>query len=199
MVRQLVKLSSFNTLGWRIALSLAAGLLLAWGLSEVSFFILKDSSDHVPQQIELVIPAGTAERVARGEAPPSIPPDMVFGIGDTLVVKNADTVSHQLGPVWVPPGASASLSLDQAAKFTYACTFQPSRYLGLDVRPRVTWATRVQAIAFAGPPMAALIAIYSFVLWPVRRSPIADRKSHTAKQALSVETGDLPSAISDKP
>jgi hypothetical protein len=47
--------------------------------------------------------------------------------------------------------------------------------------------------------MAALIVIYSFVLWPLRKSPIADRKSHTAKQALSVETSDLPSAISDKP
>ena len=159
---------SFNTIGWRIAVSLLIGLLLAWGMSEAAFFLLKDSSDHVPQQIELVVPAGTAERVARGEAPPSIPPDMVFVIGDTLVVKNEDTVSHQLGPVWVPPGASASLALDQAAKFSYACTFQPSRYLGLDVRPRVTWTTRVQAIAFAGPPMAALMVIYSFVLWPLK-------------------------------
>lgn len=173
---------SVNTIGWRIALSLLVGLLLAWGMSEAAFFILKDSSDHVPQQIELVIPAGTAERVARGEAPPSIPPDMVFVIGDTLAVKNEDSVSHQLGPVWVPPGASASLALDHAAKFSYACTFQPSRYLGLDVRPRVTWTTRLQAIAFAGPPMAALMVIYSFVLWPLKpkaadsRLRIADSK-----------------------
>jgi hypothetical protein len=93
---------------------------------------------------------------------------MVFVVGDTLVVRNEDTVSHQLGPVWVPPGASASLSLDRAEKFSYACTFQPSRYLGLDIRPRVTWTTRVQAVAFAGLPMAALMVIYSFVLWPLR-------------------------------
>src|SRR5574341_1751942 len=159
---------SVNTIGWRIALSLLVGLLLAWGMSEAAFFILKDSSDHVPQQIELVIPAGTAERVAQGEAPPSIPTDMVFVIGDTLVVKNEDSVSHQLGPVWVPPGASASLALDQAAKFSYACTFQPSRYMGLDVRPRVTLTTRLQALFLAGPPMAALIAIYSVVLWPLK-------------------------------
>jgi hypothetical protein len=172
---------SFNTIGWRIALSLLIGLLLAWGMSELAFFILKDRSDHVPQRIELVIPAGTAERVAKGEAPPSIPSDMVFVIGDTLVVRNEDSVDHQLGPVWVPPGASASLSLDRAQKFSYACTFQPSRYLGLDVRPRVTNATRLQAILLAGPPMAALLAIYSLVIWPL--------KAADSKRPLRVANG----------
>src|SRR3972149_2383272 len=108
---------SFNTLPWRITLSLLAGLLLAWGMSEVAFLLLRDSSDHVPQKIELVIPAGTAERVARGEGVPAIPPEMVFVVGDTLVVKNEDSVSHQLGPVWVPAGAEASLALDVANKY----------------------------------------------------------------------------------
>ena len=162
--------TSFNTLGSRIVLSLAVGLFLAWAMSEGAFLILKDASDHAPQRVELVIPAGTAERVAKGESPPTIPAEMVFVVGDTLVVKNEDSVAHQLGPVWTPPGASASLLLDQADSFAYACTFRPSRYLDLDVRPRVTLTTRLQALAFAGPPMAVLIFLYSLVIWPLAAS-----------------------------
>ena len=97
--------------------------------------------DRAPQRIELVIPAGTADQIASGQAVPSIPTDMVFVVGDTLVVKNEDTASHQLGPIWVPPGTSASLNLDTANRYSYACSFQPSRYLGLDVRSRVTCST----------------------------------------------------------
>ena len=162
---------SIHTLGGRIAVSLVVGVFLAWAVNELAFFLLKDTSDHTPQRFEIVIPAGTADRVARGETPPSLPAEMTFVIGDTLVVTNEDDVPHQLGPVWVPPGASASLALERAAKFSYACTFQSSRYLGLDVRPRVTTTTRLQALFLAGPPLGALLAIYSIVLWPLRKNP----------------------------
>jgi len=99
----------------RLLISFVIGLVLAWGMSEVSFALLRDSSDHVPQRVELDIPAGTADRVAAGEAVPSLPPEMVFVVGDVLVVRNDDLVSHQLGPVWVPPGSSASLALERGA------------------------------------------------------------------------------------
>jgi hypothetical protein len=159
---------NFNTLGWRALLALAAGVLMAWGMSEMAFGLLKDGSDHTPQRIELVIPAGTAARIAAGEGVPSIPAELSFVVGDTLVVKNEDVVAHQLGPVWAPPGASASLQLDQPNQFAYACTFQPSRYLGLDVRPRVTLTTRLQALFFAGPPMGVLLLLYSLALRPLK-------------------------------
>jgi hypothetical protein len=111
--------------------------------------------------------------VAAGEAVPSLPPEMVFVVGDVLVVRNDDLVSHQLGPVWVPPGSSASLALERPDKYSYACSFQPSRYLGLDVRSRVTLTTRVLAIVLAGPPMGVLIGIYSLIVRPVRQPPAA--------------------------
>jgi len=152
----------------RIGISLALGLAIAWLIAEGSFVILRDKSDHAPQRIELVIPAGTADKVAAGQAVPSLPADMVFVVGDTLVVKNEDTTSHQLGPIWAPPGASASLNLDTANRYSYACSFQPSKYLGLDVRSRVTMATRIIAILFAGIPTGAMFAIYSFVAFPLK-------------------------------
>jgi hypothetical protein len=152
----------------RIGISLALGLAIAWIIAEGSFVILKDKSDHTPQRIELVIPAGTADEVAAGQAVPSLPADMVFVVGDTLVVKNQDTTSHQLGPIWVPPGTSASLNLDTANRYSYACSFQPSQYLGLDVRSRVTMATRIIAILFAGIPTGAMLAVYSLVAFPLK-------------------------------
>lgn len=158
----------------RLLISFVIGLVLAWGMSEVSFALLRDSSDHVPQRVELDIPAGTADRVAAGEVVPSLPPEMAFVVGDVLVVRNDDLVSHQLGPVWVPPGSS---SVPQSAlerpEYSYACSFQPSRYLGLDVRSRVTLTTRVLVIVSAGPPMAAPIGIYSLIVRPVRQPPAA--------------------------
>ncbi len=157
-----------NTFKGRLLLSIIAGALVAILISEGAFLLLRDTSDHLPQRIELVIPAGTAEQVAAGKSVLSIPSEMSFVVGDTLVVKNEDNVAHQLGPVWVPPASSASLTLDQANKFSYACTFQTTRYLGLDVRSRVTWGTRLQAFLMVGPPMMALFAIYNLVVWPLK-------------------------------
>ncbi len=161
-------MSQRNAILGRIGISLAVGLFFAWVIAEGTYVLLKDRSDRAPERIELVIPAGTAHQVATGQAVPSIPASMVFVVGDILVVKNEDTVSHELGPVWVPPGSSASLNLDQANSYAYTCSFQPGRYLGLDVRPRTTLVTRLTAILLAGLPTGALLAVYSFVAWPLK-------------------------------
>src|SRR5512147_983320 len=117
----------------RILLSAVLGLLLGAVISEVPFLFLRDTA-RAPREITLTIPAGTAEQVARGEQPPSIPANMTFVVGDKLTVKNDDAVEHKLGPLWIPPNSSAQLSLDQEANFAYECSFQPGKYLGLDVR-----------------------------------------------------------------
>ena len=158
------------TLRGRILISIVAGIGLAFLLSEAAFlFVIKNAQDRDPQRIELVIPDGTAARVAAGQPVPSIPQDMAFVVGDVLVVRNQDSVSHQLGPVWVPSGASSSLTMSEENSYSYACSFQSTRNLGIDVRGRVTWFTRFQAVFIAGPPMAALIALYSLVMWPIRK------------------------------
>ncbi len=151
----------------RVLVCVLIGSILAWGFSEVTFIILRDQNNHAPSRIELVIPAGTAERVAAGQSIPAIPPEMSFVIGDVLVVNNQDSVSHQLGPLWVPPGARANLAMEIENQYAYACTFQPSQYLGLDVRPRVTMQTRIQAILLAGLPMGMLMFAYSLAAWPL--------------------------------
>jgi len=143
------------------------GLVLGAAISELSFVFLHDTA-RPPKVIEIVIPDGTADRVALGEAPPAIPNSMTFVVGDTLLIKNDDSVNHELGPLWIPAGASASLSLDAVQSYAYACSFQPGKYLGLDVREALTLNTRIFGILSSGLPLGGLIALYSLIL-PVKK------------------------------
>jgi hypothetical protein len=155
----------------RILISLLLGLLLGVAVGEIPFLFLRETA-RPPQEIVLTIPAGTAERVSRGEQPPSIPQNMIFVVGDTLVVDNQDSVDHKLGPLWIPANSSAQLSLNQKESFAYECTFQPGSYFGLDVREALTLSTRLYGITYVGLPIAILIALYSLVI-PVKKNESA--------------------------
>jgi hypothetical protein len=146
----------------RIMVSLAAGCLIGFAISEVTFFFLRETA-RPPKSIEIVIPAGTAELVARGEQPPNLPDDMTFVVGDTLIVKNADVVDHQLGPLWIPAGASARLELGEAENLAVECSFQPDRSVGLDIREALTLSTRLYGVLYTGIPLGILIALYTSV------------------------------------
>ncbi len=152
----------------RIAIILFISIILVGAINEGAYLLLREKSDRVPQTIELVIPDGTAERVAAGEETPTIPDEMVFVVGDVLQVVNQDSVDHQLGPIWVPAGSSGSIILEQADKFAYQCSFQPSRYLGLDVRVGTTAKSRIQALLLAAPPTAVFLFIYSLLIFPMK-------------------------------
>jgi len=158
-----------KTIFSRIGISLLVGILLGALISEVTFRLLNNVEARPPQRIELVIPPGTADRVARGESSPAIPDDLTLVVGDTLVVVNQDTADHRLGPLFVPAGTSASLDLPRSESLSYSCSFQTSRYIDLDVREPLDWGTRLQGILFAGLPMGALIAIYSLIAGPARK------------------------------
>ena len=152
-----------NILIKRLLISLLIGLLLGAAISEIPFIFLQETA-RPPQEIVLTIPLGTAEQVARGEQPPSIPADMIFVVGDLLVVKNEDAVDHKLGPLWIPANSSAQLPLGQVENLAFECTFQPGKYFGLDVREPLTTSTRIFGNIFAGLPMGVLIALYSFIM-----------------------------------
>jgi len=152
----------------RIAISMLIGFAFGALVTEVPFFFLRETA-RPPREVVLDIPPGTAEQVARGEQQPSIPENMVFVVGDVLVVKNEDNVDHKLGPLWIPANSSAQLSLDQEQNTAFECSFQPGKYFGLDVRQPLTLSTRIFGIFYAGLPMGVLIAVYSFVIPPKKK------------------------------
>jgi hypothetical protein len=158
-----------RTMLQRILISCALGLLIAIGVNEFSFFFLKSDTGRAPQRVELVIPAGTADKIAHGEPEPALPDNMVFVQGDILVVKNEDNTNHRLGPLFIPAGTSASLALDQANNLSYTCSFQPTQTFGLDVREAVTPTVRMIGILISGLPLGFLIMLYSFIIWPLKR------------------------------
>jgi hypothetical protein len=147
----------------RVIYSLLVGLLLGVAITEIPFLFLRQTA-RPPKEITLVIPKGTAEQVARGEQPPSIPKNMLFVVGDILIVKNDDNIDHKLGPLWIPANTSARLPLATEDNFAFECSFQPGKSLGIDVHEPLTMSTRIYGIIYAGLPLGILIALYSAVM-----------------------------------
>jgi hypothetical protein len=152
----------------RVGISLLIGLVLGAAISEIPFLFLRETA-RPPQEVVLIIQDGTAEQVARGEQPPSIPDEMIFVVGDTFVIKNEDSVDHKLGSLWIPAHASAQMALEQEASLAFECSFQPGNIFGLDVYEPLTTSTRVFGILYTALPMALLISLYSFII-PVKKT-----------------------------
>ena len=150
----------------RFLIAMALGIILSGLVSEFAFRFLGNTTSRAPKQVALVIPAGTAEKVAQGEV--VLPEEQIFVVGDTLVVRNEDKIAHTLGPLFIPSGSSASLKLDQPENMVFACSFEPTQYYGLDVREALTASTRIEGILIAGIPMGFLLALYSLILLPLR-------------------------------
>jgi uncharacterized membrane protein (DUF441 family) len=150
----------------RMLVCLVIGILVAAIGSEVAFRFQGETNSRPPKTIEIVIPAGTAAKVAQGQS--TLPDNMTFVVGDTLLVRNQDSVTHSLGPLVVPSGTSASLQLDQVGNLDYTCSFQPTNYFGLDIQSALTIGTRLEASLLAGIPLGILIGIYSLALRPAK-------------------------------
>jgi hypothetical protein len=156
----------------RILISILIGLAGAWIVSEASYQLNKDpAARDEANRVELVIPAGTAESIANGEAPVGIPSRMTFVEGDLLIVRNEDSVSHQLGPVWVPPQSSGVLQIGTASDYSYACSFSDTKVFGLEVHPQLTLEARIQGTMAMGLPSSVMIALYSFLVVPIKKKP----------------------------
>jgi hypothetical protein len=150
----------------RMFLFIVFGVIAAAVISEISFRLQGETTSRDPQTIVLVIPAGTAAKVTQGQT--VLPAGQSFMVGDTLQVKNEDSVTQTLGPLVIPPGSSASMKLDQVGSLSYTCSFQPSKYYGIEVQQGLTLGMRVEASLLAGLPLGVLLGVYSLVVKPLK-------------------------------
>ena len=150
-----------------VIILISLGMMLV--ITEGAFLLQRDETDRAPKTIQIVIPEGASQSVEAGEDVISLPEGSVFVLGDVLEVVNQDTVNHQLGPIWVPPGAVGSLMLDEANEYSYTCSFVPSQYLGFDVRQPTTWTTRLVGLGISVPTTTAFLFLYSFLVFPVKK------------------------------
>lgn len=154
----------------RLVIVSIVSLALVFLVSEIAFLVQKDKEiNRPPETITLVIPEGTSARIAAGEAPPDIPMEMTFILGDVLVVENQDSVTHRLGPLYIPSGSKGSLPMGEADNFSLNCSFQKTNYLGLDVREPTTVWTRFLAMLTAGPPTIIFLFLNSLLAFPIKK------------------------------
>ncbi len=169
----------------RLSIALAISAVFVLAFNEITYYFLKEGSDRAPQSVQIVIPTGTAERVAQGEDVTTIPDELTFVVGDVLEVINQDTTDHQLGPLYIPAGRTASLALDIPEKQSYSCSFQSTQYLSLDVRAATTLGDRVIALTLGVPTLAVLLFLYSLAARPIDftgKNPAGDDRTALANR-----------------
>jgi hypothetical protein len=163
-----MNLNTFRPYLVRVAVITAISFVFSLGFNEITFAMTKEPTDRAPTTFTIVIPPGTSARIASGETVELLPEDATFVVGDVLEVKNQDSVSHQLGPIWTPPGTSGRLTVDTATRHSYTCSFSSTQYLGFDVRPAVTISTRLIALFLTVPTLGMLIFLYSLAWRPIK-------------------------------
>lgn len=155
----------------RLAVTFLISMVFGFAVSEITYRLGRSDAERIPAVLTIVVPAGTAEQISQGQPGLELP-EMKFVEGDQIVVVNQDQVSHQLGPMWVPPGASSSLTLDRPSQYNLSCSFQASEEVGIEVQPRAKASDRVVGALAIGLPTWGLLALYAMVA-----SPLPGKKS----------------------
>jgi hypothetical protein len=108
-------------------------LIFAWVMVFVAWVLLPSS-----RIVEVEIPLGTAERVARGEVVETLPRDLLLRRGDTLVLANFDDQPHRIGAIWAEPGRSTRTIVDSSLQNSGSvfCTFHPGGAIGVSPQSR---------------------------------------------------------------
>jgi hypothetical protein len=170
----------WNSLSFRILAPVLIGFALGFVMSEGPALWIDDPTSRPTQTVELIIPAGTADRVAGGQAAPAIPDGLNLATGDTLLVRNDDDVSHQLGPMWIPAGTTGSLVFPRSVAGRYSCSFTPAGTFGIQVDQRLTDFERFVYILVSGLPFAAVLTLVSVFLWYSQKTTVRPGASETA-------------------
>ena len=113
----------------------AIAVLVAAGLVVVMVSVGLSRLVHRPEAVErlVVIPGGTAERLAAGEDVALVPDDLRFRLRDRLVVVNDDRSSHQVGPFVVPPGQRLEKRFSEAATLDGFCSLHATGRITIEI------------------------------------------------------------------
>ncbi len=74
-----------------------------------------------PRTIEIVVPAGTSERLAAGEKVVVMPPRLEFTVGDQIRIRNEDSVEQSVGPYLVQAGQELLLKYGKEGTYEGYC------------------------------------------------------------------------------
>jgi hypothetical protein len=80
-----------------------------------------DSSGAKPKVVEIIVPAGTQDKLDRGEIVDVMPALLEFRVGDTLRVRNDDSHVQYAGPYRVLPGEQFELEYGAPGRYGGLC------------------------------------------------------------------------------
>lgn len=74
-----------------------------------------------PQVVEIVVPAGTQDKLNRGEFVDVMPAELNFKVGDVLRIRNDDSAAQFVGPYRVEGGAKFELTFGAPGRYGGIC------------------------------------------------------------------------------
>lgn len=115
---------------------LAAGGLVVLAAGGAALVLDGPEQERRPGRlVSVVVPSGTAARIAAGRPVRAVPSRIVARAGDTLRLVNRDRASHTLGPFLVGPGETMTSHLARPGTYTGDCTAHPTQKFAIVVRP----------------------------------------------------------------
>jgi hypothetical protein len=78
-------------------------------------------TNATPQLVEIVVPAGTQDKVDRGEIVDVMPAVLRFRIGDVLRIRNDDSADQYVGPYLVQAGEQFELKYGSIGQYGGLC------------------------------------------------------------------------------
>ena len=148
--------------GLHAALAALGGLAVGWVLG-AAIALAPGSPAPGGRGIEdegpltITIPAGTAARLAAGEAVTVAPSTVSLAAGDRVVVANQDTVSHLVGQYLIDPGETAVIRFERPGQNRLVCTFHPGGSLEFAVGERPSLLKGLVVVgALVGLPLAVV-------------------------------------------
>lgn len=84
--------------------------------------------------ITYVIPAGASQLMAEGKDVVNFPSELIFTVGDTLVVDNQDEAVHSFGPFTILPHTTLTKHFERVNVYQNNCTFHQDRQMKLIVQ-----------------------------------------------------------------
>lgn len=85
--------------------------------------------------VTFTIPPGTGQQLAAGNQVVDFPSELVFTVGDTIIIENQDNVVHAFGPFTILPQTKLTKRFKTARVYQNSCTFHQDRQMTLIVNP----------------------------------------------------------------
>lgn len=86
-------------------------------------------------EYDIVIPRGTAARIAAGDEVQLLPAEFVVKVGETIRIVNHDVEAHDAGPFYVGPGETMTQRFASAGEYSGECSIHSSGEIVVRVEP----------------------------------------------------------------